>query len=85
MTPTLSEAVPPRVSGVEVAVCLGLNETTVRTRLYRAQQRLKVDVARRLRAEGFNIFELSPERCDRIVTQVFAKVHAVSPLASDAR
>ena len=35
------------LSGVEVAVCLGLNETTVRTRLYRAQQRLKVDVARR--------------------------------------
>src|SRR6201996_2005681 len=73
------------LSGVEVAVCLGLNETTVRTRLYRAQQRLKVEVARRLRAEPFNIFELSPERCDRIVTQVFAKVHAVSPVVSDAR
>jgi RNA polymerase sigma-70 factor (ECF subfamily) len=72
------------LSGVEVAVCLGLNETTVRTRLYRAQQRLKVDVARRLRAEPFNIFELSPERCDRIVAQVFTKVHAVSPI-SDAR
>jgi RNA polymerase sigma-70 factor (ECF subfamily) len=74
------------LSGVEVAVCLGLNETTVRTRLYRAQQRLKVDVARRLRAESFNIFELSTERCDRIVAQVFAKVHAVSAAAvSDAR
>jgi RNA polymerase sigma-70 factor (ECF subfamily) len=73
------------LSGVEVAVCLGLNETTVRTRLYRAQQRLKVDVARRLRAEPFNIFELTPERCDRIVTQVFAKMHAVTPLASESR
>ena len=73
------------LSGVEVAVCLGLNETTVRTRLYRAQQRLKVDVARRLRAEPFNIFDLTPERCDRIVTQVFTKVHAVSPAISDAR
>jgi len=73
------------LSGVEVAVCLGLNETTVRTRLYRAQQRLKPDVAGRLRAEPFNIFELSPERCDRIVTQVFLKVHAVSPVPSDAR
>jgi RNA polymerase sigma-70 factor (ECF subfamily) len=73
------------LSGVEVAVCLGLNETTVRTRLYRAQQRLKVDVARRLRAEPFNIFELTPERCDRIVSQVFTKVHAVSPVVSDAR
>jgi RNA polymerase sigma-70 factor (ECF subfamily) len=73
------------LSGVEVAVCLGLNETTVRTRLFRAQQRLKVDVARRLRAEPFNIFELSPERCERIVTQVFSKVHAVSPVVSDVR
>jgi hypothetical protein len=73
------------LSGVEVAVCLGLNETTVRTRLYRAQQRLKVEVARRLRAEPFNIFELTPERADRIVTQVFAKLHTVSPVASESR
>ena len=67
------------LSGVEVAVCLGLNETTVRTRLYRAQQRLKVDVARRLRAAPANIFELTSQRCDQIVTQVFAKLHSVTP------
>jgi RNA polymerase sigma-70 factor (ECF subfamily) len=73
------------LSGVEVAVCLGLNETTVRTRLYRAQQRLKMDVARRLRAEPFNIFELTPERCDRIVAQVFAKLHTATPVVSEAR
>jgi RNA polymerase sigma-70 factor (ECF subfamily) len=72
------------LSGVEVAVCLGLNETTVRTRLYRAQQRLKVDVARRLRAEPANIFELLPERCDRIVSQVFAKLHS-GAAATDSR
>jgi RNA polymerase sigma-70 factor, ECF subfamily len=73
------------LSGVEVAVCLGLNETTVRTRLYRAQQRLKVDVARRLRAEPFNIFDLASERGERIVAQVFSKVHAASPVISDVR
>jgi RNA polymerase sigma-70 factor (ECF subfamily) len=73
------------LSGVEVAVCLGLNETTVRTRLYRAQQRLKVDVARRLRADPFNIFDLSVERCERIVAQVFSKVQAASPVVSDSR
>jgi RNA polymerase sigma-70 factor (ECF subfamily) len=72
------------LSGVEVAVCLGLNETTVRTRLYRAQQRLQFDVASRLRAEPSNIFALSTERSDRIVTQVFSKVHVANPL-SDAR
>ena len=73
------------LSGVEVAVCLGLNETTVRTRLYRAQQRLKVEVARQLRAEAFNIFELTSERADRIVAQVFAKLHTVSTAASESR
>jgi RNA polymerase sigma-70 factor (ECF subfamily) len=73
------------LSGVEVAVCLGLNETTVRTRLYRAQQRLKVDVARRLRADPFNIFDLSVERSERIVAQVFSKVQAASPVVSDSR
>jgi RNA polymerase sigma-70 factor (ECF subfamily) len=73
------------LSGVEVAVCLGLNETTVRTRLYRAQQRLKVDMARRLRAEPFNIFELTPERCDRIVAQVFAKLHTMTAAVSESR
>src|SRR5262249_11699191 len=62
------------LSGVEVAVCLGLNETTVRTRLYRAQQRMTVEVARRLRAEPFNIFELAPERAERIVSQVLGKI-----------
>ncbi|HET9388910.1 MAG TPA: sigma-70 family RNA polymerase sigma factor, partial [Steroidobacteraceae bacterium] len=67
------------LSGVEVAVCLGLNETTVRTRLYRAQQRLKDDVARRLRAEPSNIFELTGERSERIVSQVFARLHTAIP------
>ncbi|HZO22049.1 MAG TPA: sigma-70 family RNA polymerase sigma factor [Steroidobacteraceae bacterium] len=67
------------LSGVEVAVCLGLNETTVRTRLFRAQQRLKVDIARRLREGPANIFELTPERADRIVSQVFARLHTAIP------
>ncbi len=73
------------LSGVEVAVCLGLNETTVRTRLYRAQQRLKADVARQLRADPFNIFELAGERGERIVSQVLGKLHPVSPAGSESR
>jgi|SRR5579863_7267399 len=72
------------LSGVEVAVCLGLNETTVRTRLYRAQQRLKTEVARRLRAEAPSVYELSAERNDHIVAQVFARLNSATPL-SEAR
>jgi hypothetical protein len=44
-----------------------------------------VDVARRLRSEPFNIFELTSERCDRIVAQVFAKLHSAPPVASESR
>jgi RNA polymerase sigma-70 factor (ECF subfamily) len=73
------------LSGVEVAACLGLNETTVRTRLYRAQQRLKVDVVRQLRAIPANIFELAADRADRIVAHVFARVHPVSTAVLETR
>ena len=73
------------LAGVEVAVCLGLNETTVRTRLFRAQQRLKSDVTSRVRAAAFNIFELTSERCDSIVAQVLARLHTLAPVAADSR
>ncbi len=73
------------LSGVEVAVCLGLNETTVRTRLFRAQQRLRAEVARQLRAEPFNIFALAAERGERIVSHVLGRLHSASPVASESR
>jgi hypothetical protein len=42
-------------------------------------------VARRLRAEPFNIFDVTPERCERIVTQVFGKLHSLTPVVSESR
>jgi RNA polymerase sigma-70 factor (ECF subfamily) len=68
------------LSGVEVAVCLRLHETTVRTRLYRAQRRLK-EVAQMLRAEPFYVFELTAQRSDRIVQQVLAQLPVTAPSA----
>ncbi len=65
-----------QLSGVETAACLGLNETTVRTRLFRAQQRLRSDLARRLRAERGGLFEFDDARCERIVTHVLATLSA---------
>jgi RNA polymerase sigma-70 factor, ECF subfamily len=65
-----------QLSGVETAACLGINETTVRTRLFRAQQRLRTDLARRLRAERANVFEFDNERCDRIVARVLERMSA---------
>ena len=63
-----------QLSGVETAACLGINETTVRTRLFRAQQRLRADLARRLRAERANIFEFDAARCDRIIARVLERM-----------
>jgi RNA polymerase sigma-70 factor (ECF subfamily) len=62
------------LSGVEVAACLGLNDTTVRTRLYRAQQKLTPGLVRQVRAEAFNLFSLG-ERLDRVVSGVLGRLH----------
>lgn len=58
------------LSGVEVAACLGLHETTVRTRLYRAQHRMSPEVVRTLRDQGERVFALTAERSARIMEQV---------------
>ncbi|MBV8743227.1 MAG: sigma-70 family RNA polymerase sigma factor [Sinobacteraceae bacterium] len=58
------------LSGVEVAACLGLHETTVRTRLYRAQHRMSPEIVRTLRDQGERVFALSAERSARIMEQV---------------
>ena len=61
------------ISSIETAASLGVHETTVRTRMYRAQRRLAPEVARRVRvAPGF--LELTPERLDRIVRRVLGRV-----------
>ena len=71
------------ISGIETAASLGVHETTVRTRMYRAQRRLAPDVARRVRAApGF--LELTPERLDRIVRRVLAQLSQGSMLTISA-
>ncbi len=61
------------ISGIETAASLGVHETTVRTRMYRAQRRLAPDVAHRVRVvPGF--LDLTPERLDRIVKRVLAQL-----------
>ncbi|MBV8876292.1 MAG: sigma-70 family RNA polymerase sigma factor [Gammaproteobacteria bacterium] len=53
------------ISGIETAASLGLHDTTVRTRLFRAHRRLPADYAQRLRAAPA-LLELSAERAERI-------------------
>jgi RNA polymerase sigma-70 factor (ECF subfamily) len=56
------------------AACLGLTSATVKTRLHRAQRRLRTELARRLARERISIFDFDGVRCDRIVAAVLARL-----------
>ncbi|HTU66009.1 MAG TPA: RNA polymerase sigma factor [Steroidobacteraceae bacterium] len=60
----------------ETAESLEINETTVRTRLFRAQRQLRIDLAQRLRGESAGIFDFGADRCDRVVAHVLARLPA---------
>lgn len=63
------------ISGIETAACLGINETTVRTRLYRAQRRLRIDWSQHAPAERGELFELTGNRGDHIVSRVLSRLN----------
>ena len=63
------------ISGTETAAALGLNVTTVRTRLYRAHRRLSGGAA--LPASP-DVFQLDGARAERIVAEVLARLRARS-------
>jgi RNA polymerase sigma-70 factor, ECF subfamily len=65
------------ISGIETAACLGINETTVRTRLYRAQRRLRIDWSQRAPTERSELFELTSSRGDHIVSRVLSRLNGV--------
>jgi RNA polymerase sigma-70 factor (ECF subfamily) len=65
----------------ETAACLDLNSATVKTRLHRAQRRLRTDLSRRLHRERLSVFEFDGARCDRIVATVLARLRNGNPSA----
>lgn len=65
------------ISGIETAACLGINETTVRTRLYRAQRRLRIDWSQHAPADRGELFELTSTRGDHIVSRVLGRLSGV--------
>jgi RNA polymerase sigma-70 factor, ECF subfamily len=62
------------ISGIETAASLGLHETTVRTRLYRAHRRLPPDTTQRMRAVP-GLLELSAPGGERIVSRALTQLH----------
>jgi RNA polymerase sigma-70 factor, ECF subfamily len=71
------------ISGIETAAALGLHETTVRTRLFRAHRRLPPDTAQRLRGVTA-LLELSHERAERIASHALAQLPHGSMLTISA-
>jgi RNA polymerase sigma-70 factor, ECF subfamily len=59
------------ISGPETALAVGVHETTVRTRLYRAHRRLGAPAVADGRA---TVFELDGPRTERIVAMVLARL-----------
>ena len=62
------------ISGIETAACLGINETTVRTRLYRAQRRLRIDWSQQAPTDRGELYELNSTRSDHIVNRVLSRL-----------
>jgi RNA polymerase sigma-70 factor, ECF subfamily len=62
------------VSGPETATCLGINETTVRTRLFRALRRLPPGAGARATAERNSLFKLEPGLSEQITKSVLARM-----------
>jgi RNA polymerase sigma-70 factor, ECF subfamily len=71
------------ISGIETAASLGLHETTVRTRLYRAHRRLPPDVPQRVRATP-GLLELSAPGAERIVSRALTQLRHGSILTISA-
>ncbi len=58
----------------ETAECLSLTEDNVKIRLHRAHGMLRKELYQSARISEANAFPFHPPRCDRIVTNVFARL-----------
>lgn len=72
------------INGIETAGCLGIHETTVRTRLYRAHRRLDRQLEARLQVNQQGLLEPSAQFIDRIVRNAPARLPHGSMLTSCA-
>ena len=63
----------------ETAASLGIPETTVRTRFFRARSLLRESLARELDVATAEAFSFDGERCDRVVRGVLDRMHSPDP------
>ncbi|KAB7624197.1 RNA polymerase sigma factor [Alkalilimnicola sp. S0819] len=60
----------------ETAACLGVEQTTVKTRVHRARQLLQKNLSAELCAALPGTFDFDGARCDRLVARVFQRLNA---------
>ena len=58
----------------ETAECLGINEDTVKTRLFRARAQLRRLLTAQIGAEAPAAFQFPATRCDRVVRNVMERI-----------
>jgi RNA polymerase sigma-70 factor, ECF subfamily len=63
-----------RMSGAEVAECLNIPETTVKTRMFRARRRLQKVLVESMEPALPSLYDLHVARCDRVVDDVLQRV-----------
>ncbi len=73
------------LSSVETASCLGIPEATVKTRLHRAREKLRVRLTQDLEPQLAVAFEFLRPRCDRVVAGVFSRLGLDLALAQHTR
>jgi RNA polymerase sigma-70 factor, ECF subfamily len=71
------------MSVAETAGCLGVTESVVKTRLHRAHAMLRKDLYARAKGRTADLYQFHAVRCDRVVKNVFARIAALAPDASD--
>lgn len=70
-------------SMAETAVCLGVREETVKTRLHRARRLLRAALSERLASTMAEAFPFLGARCDRITEAVLARLDEASAANAD--
>ena len=70
------------LSTSEVAECLGVSESVVKTRLLRGRAALRKLLMKRTGATAPDAFRFYRPRCDRVVAEVLAKLSNLSPTAA---
>ena len=70
------------LNGAEVADCLGLEEATVKTRLFRARGRLRDLLEEDGGSALGSVYDFHLSRCDRVVARVFERIAGVAPSRS---